>query len=588
MAIDFGLANQQPLNGLQALQYFGQAQQDQLALQQQRMKQATLQRQEQARPEIAGLVNAGDYEQAQRRAVAIGDTDYAKAIAGLEQAHREQLGRETETIGRVAQALRSVPIDQRMAQLEAFRPQLNAAGISDQELTGVDVTDNGLNGYISLATTLKDQLDAYNKANEPYTLSRGQQRFAGGQVIAQNTLPSAPDYVFDPESGDWLLKPGTGGSAAPVAPPDGASPASFSAPGADQVWQNIVQIESGGRPGVLGPQTRYGRAQGMTQMLPATAQQMAQKLGVPWQPELMTATTPEGAAYQQQLGRAYFDEGVQRYGGDLSRGAMYYHGGPDESIWGPRTRAYAARATGAPISGPDPRQGGQQQSGGTPTRIPSGRGPRRQQAPSGYQYDGGGNLAPIRGGPADPGAPGEVQKSEMALRKEFDDQPAAKAFATVRPAFNTLARLANAQNERVRKGEEPSAADDIAIVFAYMKLLDPSSVVRENEYATAKNAAGVPERIRNQYNQLRNGSFLAPNQRANLIRAAQQSYQEHRAAYNGQSDRYRELAREYGFNENRIAPLYLTNDEIRQRQAQRRGGGQSSEAARLKQKYGLQ
>jgi hypothetical protein len=52
----------------------------------------------------------------------------------------------------------------------------------------------------------------------------------------------------------------------------------------------------------------------------------------------------------------------------------------------------------------------------------------------------------------------------------------------------------------------------IALVFSFMKTLDPGSVVRESEYATAKNAAGVPERVRNQYNKLLDGSFLSPEQ----------------------------------------------------------------------------
>jgi len=33
-----------------------------------------------------------------------------------------------------------------------------------------------------------------------------------------------------------------------------------------------------------------------------------------------------------------------------------------------------------------------------------------------------------------------------------------------------------------------------------MKILDPGSVVREGEFATAQNSAGIPERIRAKYN----------------------------------------------------------------------------------------
>ena len=103
----------------------------------------------------------------------------------------------------------------------------------------------------------------------------------------------------------------------------------------------LIQQESGGRAGVLGPQTQYGRAEGMTQMLPATAQNMAKKLGVTWRPDLMTGTSSEAASYQTALGQAYLHEGIEKTG-SLADGLRYYHGGPDRRQWGPKTNAYAA------------------------------------------------------------------------------------------------------------------------------------------------------------------------------------------------------------------------------------------------------
>lgn len=102
----------------------------------------------------------------------------------------------------------------------------------------------------------------------------------------------------------------------------------------------LIKQESGGRAGVKGPMTRYGQAEGLTQMLPATAQATAKRIGVPWRPELMTAKTPEAAAYQEQLGQAYLTEGMAKTG-NLRDGLHYYHGGPDQRQWGPKTRGYA-------------------------------------------------------------------------------------------------------------------------------------------------------------------------------------------------------------------------------------------------------
>ncbi len=102
----------------------------------------------------------------------------------------------------------------------------------------------------------------------------------------------------------------------------------------------LITQESGGRAGVLGPQTQYGRAQGLTQMLPATAEGVARKLGVPWRPDLMTGTSKEAAAYQRALGQAYLAEGVAKTG-NIRDGLRYYHGGPNRNMWGSKTNRYA-------------------------------------------------------------------------------------------------------------------------------------------------------------------------------------------------------------------------------------------------------
>jgi murein DD-endopeptidase MepM/ murein hydrolase activator NlpD len=71
---------------------------------------------------------------------------------------------------------------------------------------------------------------------------------------------------------------------------------------------------------------------------------------------------------------------------------------------------------------------------------------------------------------------------------------------------------------------DDTAAGDLALIFNYMKMLDPGSVVREGEFATAQNAAGIPDQIRNWYNRIRNGERLNPNQRADFRKQAENLY----------------------------------------------------------------
>lgn len=78
----------------------------------------------------------------------------------------------------------------------------------------------------------------------------------------------------------------------------------------------------------------------MTQMLPDTAREMAAKVGLPFREDLLTGKTAQAAAYQRRLGEAYFNEGLEKTG-NLRDALHYYHGGPDRSLWGPKTKAYA-------------------------------------------------------------------------------------------------------------------------------------------------------------------------------------------------------------------------------------------------------
>lgn len=97
------------------------------------------------------------------------------------------------------------------------------------------------------------------------------------------------------------------------------------------------------------------------------------------------------------------------------------------------------------------------------------------------------------------------------LRKEYSDQT--KTFKEVQDAF-----------DRINSAEE-TAAGDLALIFSYMKMLDPGSVVREGEFATAQNAAGVPQRVLNIYNNILSGERLNPGQRKSFISQAKSLFE---------------------------------------------------------------
>lgn len=93
----------------------------------------------------------------------------------------------------------------------------------------------------------------------------------------------------------------------------------------------------------------------------------------------------------------------------------------------------------------------------------------------------------------------------MKLKGDFD-----KAAA---PYVNAI----QGYNKVISAAKDPSPAGDISLIFAYMKTLDPTSVVREGEFATAANAGSVPERVVVQYNKAMEGTRLIPAQRADFV-----------------------------------------------------------------------
>lgn len=184
-------------------------------------------------------------------------------------------------------------------------------------------------------------------------------RYRGAKTA---TLGPDTDLVEIPGTGGAVEGEGGVGSAPTQEAPSPAS--ARTSPDVDAVWEAAKVQESGGRGDAVGPETRYGRAYGSTQMLPATAEAMARKLGIAWNPALMREASPRALEYQDRLGRAYFEEGLEKYG-NVEDALRYYHGGPNQDIWGPKTEAHV-RAVMARVQPYEVADAG----GGTP--APSG------------------------------------------------------------------------------------------------------------------------------------------------------------------------------------------------------------------------
>jgi len=79
---------------------------------------------------------------------------------------------------------------------------------------------------------------------------------------------------------------------------------------------------------------------------------------------------------------------------------------------------------------------------------------------------------------------------------------------------------------------DDTGASDVALITAFMKMLDPGSVVRETEFATARDTSGLYGSLTSLLSKANTGQFLNPQQRKDFSRLAEK-YMEASQAYEG-------------------------------------------------------
>ena len=151
----------------------------------------------------------------------------------------------------------------------------------------------------------------------------------------------------------------------------------------------------------------------------------------------------------------------------------------------------------------------------------------------------------IAGGKPTDIAQGDWDKAK-SVRGEFQAIPAVKAFSEQSQAFGRI----------VASAENPSPAGDLALIFNFMKVLDPGSTVREGEFANAQNAGSIDDRVRSLYNQIIAGTRLSEDQRGDFVNRAGRLYGNAEQGYLKTENFYRGVAERAGLNPDEVMPSY--------------------------------
>ena len=168
----------------------------------------------------------------------------------------------------------------------------------------------------------------------------------------------------------------------------------------------------------------------------------------------------------------------------------------------------------------------------------------------GFQYyaDSGERVLPDIQAQPDADAGKRLFEVADKLRDEYTKQ--SQDFVDVRDAFRKI------------NSASPTPAGDMSLIFGYMKMLDPGSTVREGEFANAENAAGIPERVRQQYNKALKGDKLTGSQRLDFKKEAANVYQAQLSSQQSLMGRYTGLANQFGADPSGVVFDYGAGVEV--------------------------
>lgn len=141
-------------------------------------------------------------------------------------------------------------------------------------------------------------------------------------------------------------------------------------------------------------------------------------------------------------------------------------------------------------------------------------------------------------------ARGQTFTREAQLRDDFRQD--SKNFAVVRDAYGRIRQAATSA----------TGPGDISLLYAYMRILDPGSTVREGEFATAANAGGVAETVRNMYNRVLRGERLTSGVRAQFVTEANRIFSQASDDHNKMKSWYRETSARSGVNPDNVLVDY--------------------------------
>lgn len=140
-------------------------------------------------------------------------------------------------------------------------------------------------------------------------------------------------------------------------------------------------------------------------------------------------------------------------------------------------------------------------------------------------------------------------QQENTLRDEFGKLTS--DFRTVQTSYENIRSAAKAKD----------GAGDMSLLYSYVKLLDPTSVVRESEFGAAAASGSFGERVQGAAERILSGARMPDSLRDSFIREAGNLYGNQLRAHNSIADQYEALAKRNGLDPEKVVTRFARPQE---------------------------
>jgi hypothetical protein len=184
---------------------------------------------------------------------------------------------------------------------------------------------------------------------------------------------------------------------------------------------------------------------------------------------------------------------------------------------------------------------------------------KRAGLPPGYRLGDNGQAVRIEGLPTDTATLEANRIAGQQAHQQFEREN------TLRDEFQKLTgdfRTVQTSYENIRNSAKVAdGASDMSLLYNYVRLLDPTSVVRESEFAAAAASGSLGQRVQGAVERVLSGARMPDSLRESFVRESKNLYDTQLRSHNTVADQYEKLARDNGLEPGRVVTRFARPQE---------------------------